>query len=143
MFAILNANDEIVAWVDEESARRLIVRKLAKFERITTSRALRAITDSLQRCVECGALWKQKHDPSPFDRLAAIERKEILDGIRGSLDRRQRVLLRMRYDGDLTFRQIALALAVTEEAAIQMHGRLLSKLKSRFDCMKIRSTRDI
>jgi RNA polymerase sigma factor (sigma-70 family) len=143
MIAVLDASDNILAWVDEFSARRFIARGLASLERVTNQRTLRAITDSLDRCSKCGALWKQRHDPSPFDRVAAIERRDLLKKCRASLEPKQRVLLRMRYDGDLTFRQIALALDVSEEAAIQMHRRMIARLQRLLSAMKIRQLREI
>ena len=144
MVAVLDADDNVIAWVDEHTARGYLSSGRATLERVKPmSRALRAITSDVERRFDSGSPWTVNHQPSPFDRLAAKQRKSELARCQRALDSHQRRLLRMRYHRGLPFRQIALAFQVTEEAALQMHGRLLVKLKAKLAERKIFRLREI
>jgi RNA polymerase sigma factor (sigma-70 family) len=75
-----------------------------------------------------------------------IARRELRDKLgtcSAGLSPRRRRLLRLRYQNDLTFTQIALAMKVTEDAVIKMHKRTLDDLRDGLAKMRIRKLHDI
>ncbi len=94
--------------------------------------------------------WISGHRPiSPFDAIANGERKLILGifsrvddkheprPIADELTREHIALLKLRYERDLGYKQIALAMHSTEDAVSQMHGRILVKIRQQLELRKI------
>lgn len=67
--------------------------------------------------------------PSPFDVIARQERLELIELCLVELGRKHAAILRMRYFRDLTFKDMARALGTSEDAAGQMHGRVLARVR--------------
>ncbi len=94
--------------------------------------------------------WISGHRPtSPFDAIANGERKLIL-GIFSKVDKNYKprpvadeltrehiVLLQLRYERDLGYKQIALVMHSTEDAVSQMHGRILGKIREQLELRNI------
>jgi len=69
-------------------------------------------------------------DPSPSP-AAQVERKELLDELARAirrLPRRQRLVLLLYYERDLTMREVAEVLGITESRVSQLHASALFKL---------------
>jgi RNA polymerase sigma factor (sigma-70 family) len=64
-------------------------------------------------------------DEEPADSLAL----ELLPGLLAQLDARERKVLRLRYEGDLTYAQVGLRLRISRERARQIEQTALVRLK--------------
>jgi|GEM_PF-4628926 len=67
--------------------------------------------------------------PSPFDVIARQERLELIELCLIEIGRKHASVLRMRYFRDLSFKDMARALATSEDAVGQMHGRVLARVR--------------
>jgi DNA-directed RNA polymerase specialized sigma24 family protein len=76
--------------------------------------------------------------PSPFDVIARKERRELIDLCLVDLTRENVKILRMRYYRDLSFKDVARALDSSEDAVMQMHGRVLDKMRDRLKTAGVR-----
>ena len=80
---------------------------------------------------------------SPFDVIARRERRELIELCLVELTRENVKILRMRYYRDLSFKDIARALESSENAAMQMHGRILDKMRDRLKLAGVRRLREL
>ena len=70
---------------------------------------------------------------NPFDLCYRRELKEILDRAVAYLRERERQIIRLRYQGDLTMKQIAELMHVDESRISQLHAAALGRLKASMD----------
>jgi RNA polymerase sigma factor for flagellar operon FliA len=69
-------------------------------------------------------------NPSPSQ---ALEEGELLDGLAlaiGSLNDRERTLLSLYYEQELTMKEISVVLEVSESRVCQLHSRALHRLRA-------------
>jgi len=70
---------------------------------------------------------------NPFDLCHRRELQEILDRAVSRLREREQQIVRLRYQGDLTMKQIAELVHVDESRISQLHGAALGRLKASMD----------
>jgi RNA polymerase sigma-70 factor, ECF subfamily len=78
-----------------------------------------------------------------FMRLVRKQRRAILNDCRGKLPRDSRTVLALRYDRDLTFMKIGLAMDRTEGAVSQLHYRALDDMRELLAVKKVVRLRDV
>jgi RNA polymerase sigma factor (sigma-70 family) len=129
--AVCDEHGNFLFWADEYTARSILSRHAAELVRAADGPRLLARRRKIFEGPDNGLGWLRaaRHWPSGFDAIASRERKALLKRCLDELPRGQRVVITLRYNRELKFRQIAAALDVTEEAVIQMHQRCLVALR--------------
>ncbi|MGQ9524427.1 MAG: sigma-70 family RNA polymerase sigma factor [Armatimonadota bacterium] len=71
------------------------------------------------------------HAPDPESTTEAAERREALARALAELPERERLVMALYYDEELTFKEIGRILGVSEARVCQIHGRALMRLRTR------------
>ena len=70
-----------------------------------------------------------------FERCYRLEQKSMLNRARASLPERQRLILQLYYDQEMTMKQIAEQLGLDESRVSQLHSSSLARLRTRVKAM--------
>jgi RNA polymerase sigma factor for flagellar operon FliA len=73
-------------------------------------------------------------DPSQEDFTRRLEKRQLLDALSGaikSLPEREFLIVGLYYKDEMTMKEIAQILDISESRVCQLHGRALSRLRAR------------
>jgi RNA polymerase sigma factor for flagellar operon FliA len=111
-----------------------VVRRSAETARVFTS------TSGTDDVAELDGRIPTSNDSSPQSSVLKRQRAEIIGEEVKRLPPRYRTVVRLRYSGEMTLRQIGAALSVNESRACQIHQNALSLLKR---ALRNRGVRDL
>jgi RNA polymerase sigma factor for flagellar operon FliA len=73
-------------------------------------------------------------DPNAIDFTAELERKQLLEALTSAitaLPEREWLIVSLYYKDEMTMKEIAQILDISESRVCQLHGRALSRLRAR------------
>lgn len=85
-----------------------------------------------------GEIISDPHSPDPLDTVADRDEKRMLAEAINELPERDRLILALYYQEELTLREIGSILEVTESRVCQLHARALQKVREKLQASNLR-----
>lgn len=85
----------------------------------------------------------RSHWPSPFDQIAAAQRREVVSRCERKLPQASRKVIRLRYRFGLTVAQTAVAMQLTEQGVDRVSGQALRCMREQLESEGIRRLEEI